>query len=557
VENALDAGATRILIELKKAGKVQIRITDNGIGMNRDDCLLAVERYATSKLLADEDLFNIRTLGFRGEALPSIASICRLTIESRDKDSEAGTQIRMAGGKIQGVTEIGAPVGTQVSVQDLFFNTPARRKFMKSDATELGHIADGVARTALAWPGVTFRIDHNGRTLKNWPATEPEARISDVLGGQTRGALHPVRGAAGGLSIAGYAASASVTRGTSQGIHLFVNHRFIRDRTIQHALMAGYGNRLMRGRFPVAVLFLTAPFEQVDVNVHPTKHEVRFADPRTLHQLVQTAVQQAIETAEKPKWAPAPPAPASVGEAPGCFTAAGTDPPETALPQPLPARPLEPLPEPAPPPPEQTQPPLWQEGRFSGLRVIGQFHDTYILCETPEKALVLIDQHAAHERIRYEALCREGQGRPGDIQRLLLPETVELGFEEAHVLQRLLEDLDRLGIEIAPFGGNTFVITAAPAMLSGRQMAPFILDIVEKTARLGIPSDTGNTFDEVRKLMACHSAIRANQRLTDREIQALLTQLDACEDPSHCPHGRPTWIRYELTEIEKLFRRIL
>jgi DNA mismatch repair protein MutL len=570
VENALDAGATRILIELKNAGKALIRITDNGTGMNRDDCLLAVERYATSKLLTDADLFDIRTLGFRGEALPSIAAVCRLTVESRDRDSETGTRILVAGGKVQGVSEIGAPVGTQVSVRDLFFNTPARRKFMKSDATELGHIADSVARIALAWPGVMFRIDHKGKTLKNWPATEPEARISDVLGGaQTRGALCPVRGASGALSIGGYAAAASVTRSTSQGIHLFVNHRFIRDRTIQHALVAGYGNRLMRGRFPVAVLFITAPFDQVDVNVHPTKHEVRFADPRCLHQLVRSSIQTAIEASERPKWAaPVRQMPADAAEVhdgldePGLMPPAQMQPPERQLPPQ--ARPMA-LEDPVGKPPKSPsslpqaheQASLWRESRFSGLRVIGQFRDTYILCETREKELILIDQHAAHERVRYETLCREGQNGPGDIQRMLIPETIELGFKEARVLQGLLSDLDRLGIEISPFGGNTFVITAAPALLAGKPVSPLILEIVEKTAQLDVVSGTEKALDQVRKLMACHSAIRANQRLADREIKTLLEQLDACQDPSHCPHGRPTWIRWELAEIEKSFRRIL
>jgi DNA mismatch repair protein MutL len=571
VENALDAGATRILIELKNAGKSLIRVADNGIGMNRDDSLLAVERYATSKLLTDADLFSIRTLGFRGEALPSIAAVSRLSVESRDKDSEAGARILVSGGRVQTVSEIGAPVGTQVSVQDLFFNTPARRKFMKSDATELGHIADGVARIALAWPGVMFRIDHNGKPLKNWPATEPEARISDVLGAQTRGALFPVRGASGALSIGGYAAGADVTRSTSQGIHLFVNHRFIRDRTIQHALVAGYGNRLMRGRFPVAALFITAPFEQVDVNVHPTKHEVRFADPRCLHHLVQTAIQTAVEASEKPKWTqPARQAPAVVAELPDGFENPGLTAPEETpaaagailpLPPTRPVAPGEPVPiapeRPSAPSQAHEQAPLWREGRFSGLRVIGQFRDTYILCESREKALILIDQHAAHERIRYEALCREGQDRPGESQRLLIPETVELGFDGARVLQGLLSDLDRLGIEIAPFGGNAFVITAAPSLLTGKPISPLILEIVEKTSQLGVSSGTDKTLDQLRKLMACHSAIRAKQRLADREIQALLEQLDHCEDPSHCPHGRPTWIRWELTEIEKSFRRIL
>jgi DNA mismatch repair protein MutL len=568
LENALDAGSTRILIELKNAGKSLIRVTDNGVGMNRDDALLSMERYATSKIYTDQDLFEIKTLGFRGEALPSIASVSRFTVESRDKDTEAGTRILMEGGKIQTVSEIGAPVGTQMSVQDLFFNTPARRKFLKSADTEMGHIADTVARIALAWPGVMFRLSHDGKTIKNWPVNEPTARVADVLGGNLRGSLFPISGAYTGLALGGWVASAQMARNTSRGIYLYVNHRFIRDRMIQHALIEGYRNRLMKGQFPVAVLFLTVPFDQVDVNVHPTKSEVRFADARVVHQLIRTTVSTAIEKAERPKWATNTAAATPVAEATSGFdpfpraamvpiTSTNSRSPEKAISPPCSEMPATP---PGPGElilPIETQASLWHKKQFADLRVIGQFHDTYIICESENRDLILIDQHAAHERIRYEHFRAKQTPERLNVQRLLIPETMELGFEEVNILTGLIETLDRLGLEIEHFGGNTYVVKSVPSLLSGRAVSPIIFNLVEKIAELGVNTAPEETLDEVHKLMACHHALRANQKLTDRQIQALLAQLDACDDPSHCPHGRPTWIRWELSEVEKAFRRIV
>jgi DNA mismatch repair protein MutL len=567
LENALDADSTRILIELKNAGKSLIRVTDNGVGMNRDDALLAMERYATSKIYTDQDLFKIKTLGFRGEALPSIASVSRFTVESRDKDAEAGTRIFIEGGKIQTVSEIGAPMGTQMSVQDLFFNIPARRKFMKSAETEMGHIADTVARIALAWPGVMFRLSHDGKIVKNWPATEPASRVADVLGGNLRGSLYPISGAYTGLALGGWVASARMARNTSRGIYLYVNHRFIRDRMIQHALMEGYRNRLMKNLYPVAVLFLTVPFDQVDVNVHPTKNEVRFSDGRAVHQLIRTAVSTAIEKAERPKWVVPAAASSSVAEIdPGfiSFPQTGMAPltfttelggPDKANLAPGSGIPVSPPARDASVRSSETQTPLWHKKHFADLRVIGQFHDTYIICESANRDLILIDQHAAHERIRYELLRSKQTAEQLNVQRLLIPETLELGFEEGRILAGLVDTLDHLGLEIEHFGGNTYVIKSIPSMLADREVAPIIFQLVEKIAEIGVGTGPEASLDAVHKLMACHHALRANQKLTDRQIHALLVQLDACDDASHCPHGRPTWIRWELSEVEKAFRR--
>ena len=565
LENALDAESTRILIELKQAGKSLLQVTDNGLGMHRDDALLSVERYATSKLFKDEDLFEIKTLGFRGEALPSIASVSRFCVESRDKLSEVGIRIQIEGGKIQNVTDIGAPIGTQVSVKDLFFNTPARRKFLKTANTEMGHITDTVAKIALAWPGVMFRLIHNGKIVKNWPAANPEERVADVVGGSVRGGLLPLDAEYSGMRVSGWAARADMARNTPRGIYIYVNHRYIRNRMIQHALMEGYANRLMKGQFPVAVLFLAVPFDQVDVNVHPSKHEVRFADSRAVHQLIRTATANAVAASGALKWTTPPITPKLGAEASRSLersignrfkpTAAGTAEPEPP-PEIREKAPVFHDDGPAQVPVSEQQPSLWPQKRFSDLRVIGQFQDTYILCESASRDLILIDQHAAHERIRYEQLSADKSQGTRAVQQLLIPETLELGYEETRILHALMEELARFGLEIAPFGGNTVVIKTVPAMLSGKQIAPLILEIAEKTADIGIDTGIEKALDQVRKLMACHSALKANRKLTDKEVKALLEQLDACDDPSHCPHGRPTWIQWELPGIEKSFRRI-
>ena len=267
VENAIDADSSRILVEIEQGGRKRIRVADNGHGMSRDDALLSLERYATSKILREPDLFSIRTLGFRGEALPSIASVSRFTLITRQADADVGTRIEMAGGRINKVSDVGAPAGTMITVAGLFYNTPARRKFLKSITTEMGHIADTIASMALCRPTVQFRLLHNTRSVKSWaPAADPADRVADVLGRGIRSDLYPVRQSTDDVQVSGWVAAARLSRSTSRGVYLFVNGRWVKDRVIQHALFAGYRGRLMKGRYPVAVLFLRLPFNQVDFN---------------------------------------------------------------------------------------------------------------------------------------------------------------------------------------------------------------------------------------------------------------------------------------------------
>ncbi|BBO89990.1 DNA mismatch repair endonuclease MutL [Desulfosarcina ovata] len=594
VENAIDAGSSRIMVEVENGGRKLIRVSDNGHGMGRDDALLCLERYATSKIAKDPDLFAISTLGFRGEALPSIAAVSRFTLITRTSDSDVGTRIEVAGGRINTVTDEGAPAGTMIGVANLFYNTPARRKFLKSIETEMGHIADTIASMALCRSSVQFRLSHNGRVVKSWaPAADPTDRVADVLGGAVKKALHPVAGGDAAAEVSGWVAEPRMSRSTARGIYLFVNGRWVKDRVLQHALFAGYAGRLMKGQYPVAVLFLRVPFDQVDVNVHPTKHEIRFARQKRVHDAVREAVAEALRQTDPTRWHPPqtaavsnPRTVATVADRPISYEkrpiprmpeASTEDRPFPAPAAPGPAtpaldstRPHQPVqtadgdnaeqsaasrPSPADPPARQA--PLWKRRFFSDLHLIGQYKGTYIICESGDDGLILIDQHAAHERIVFEQLKRQAAEQRPTAQRLLLPETIDLGFREAQILATLVPQLDRYGLEIEPFGGNTFVVKAMPTQLDSGKISTLVTQLVEKTAEIGVRADTDAIMDGCLMVMACHNAIRAHQRLSEVQIKAMLEQLDDCDNPSHCPHGRPIWIRWELKDLEKQFQRIV
>ena len=573
VENALDAEATRIIVEVEKGGQSLVRVSDNGVGMRHDDAILAIERYATSKISSDDDLFSIRTLGFRGEALPSIAAVSRFKLITRDHTVDTGTEISVDGGKIKNVAEIGAPEGTLISVRQLFYNTPARQKFLKTVGTEMSHIADIVARIALGHPQVQFRLIHNDKVVKSWPQVSQHLdRVVDVLGKDARPDLHPVEMNRNGVSISGWICSPRVTRRTSRGLYIFVNGRFVRDRSIQHGIFQGFAQRLVKGQFPIAAVFISVPFDQVDVNVHPTKNEVRFVNPHQVHEAVKSAIAQTLYEIDRLSWRPEnrPQRPeaqktSKVVESISSFKAVNRESSSTGQTQfssadinfrqtgTADAQQEAGIQQPADLSHRQ-QAVLWEDKGFSALRVVGQLHNLYIVCES-DGGLVIIDQHAAHERIYFEQLKQRGDQQPSPSQKLLVPETLELNFREAEILGQMLLDLKRFGLEIEPFGGNTFVIKAVPAILSGRELRPMICEMLEKTAAVGYAPGLENALDQCRMVMACHGAIRANQPLSEAQIKGLLHQLDECENPSRCPHGRPTWVRWDLATLEKLFKR--
>ncbi len=541
VENALDAGSTRVVVEVEKGGRSLIRVSDNGAGMGHDDALLSLERYATSKIYKDQDLFSINTLGFRGEALPSIAAVSRFNLTTRAASADSGTEIVVEGGKIKDVSEVGAPVGTMITVRQLFFNTPARRKFLKTMGTEMGHIADMVARIALGNPAVQLRLTHNDKIVKNWSAAaEKFDRAVDVLGNDLKTSLHAIDFQNEGTVISGWISSPRASRRTSRGIYIYVNGRFVRDRIIQHALFEGYSQRLVKGQFPVAAVFINVPYDAVDVNVHPTKNEVRFVRQRDVHEAVRRAVAQTLYEVDRPGWGNARSAGNEEFRQQGRVSEAakkefgirnaecGKEELESEIPNPQ---------------SKDSQTAIWQKKRFGDMRIIGQLHNTYIVCES-EEGLILIDQHAAHERILFELFSARSADQKQAVQRLLMPETIELGFREAGVLAKILPDLKELGLEIEPFGGNTFVVKAVPVLLAEREVKPLIIEIVEKIVEVGSAPGLAEVLDKCRMIMACHGAIRANQALSETQIKGLLSQLDGCRNPSHCPHGRPTWIHW-------------
>jgi len=451
----------------------------------------------------------------------------------------------------------------------------------------MGHIADTIASMALCRPAIQFRLVHNSRAVKSWaPAAAPVDRVADVLGSGVKKDLVPVDRETDDVRVGGWIAAARVNRSTARGIYLFVNGRWIKDRVVQHALFAGYSGRLMKGQYPVAVLFLKVPFDQVDVNVHPTKHEVRFIRQKSVHDTVRDTVAETLRQTDPTRRQ----APAAVSSLPAKRQNAVAEPRGEYRPPPLPeaegkpAVPDDSLPpppsvasgwksadrkpepqqtaserpaHPAPPPGQPIrQESLWTRPFFSDLTIIGQAKGTYIICES-DQGLLLIDQHAAHERIVFEQLRRQAAERKPASQRLLLPETVDLGFREAQILNKLAPELDRYGLEIEPFGGNTFVVKAVPTLLDGSEIPAMMTRLVEKTAEIGISVDMESILDGCLMVMACHNAVRAHQKLSQEQIKTMLEQLDACENPSHCPHGRPIWVQWTVKDLEKRFQRIV
>jgi len=573
VENAIDAGSKRITIEIEKGGRSLIRVSDNGMGMSRDDALLAIERFATSKIYDDSDIFSIGTLGFRGEALPSIASVSNFSVITKNKDSEAGTHIVIDGGVIKKVADAGAPVGTMITVKQLFYNTPARRKFLKSVNTEMGHIADTVSCIALGWPEIQFRLFHNGKAVKQWAdVSDSFDRVVDILGNVSKNDLHEIEFKEEDFEISGWTSDPSLSRSTSSKIYFFVNGRYIRDRLLQHALFEGYGGRLMKGRFPLAVIFIQVPFDRIDVNVHPTKHEVRFADQNKVYETIKQTVLKIWQKAEHPGRS------YSVAQEDALFQNVKNDISNSFLnerktpfestytsktsPQYKKERAI--------PPTQNTtsyekkktviqpevQTTLWESTFLGSLNIIGQFDGTYILCES-EEGLVIIDQHVAHERILLEQMKKRACAKESPAQKLLIPETIELGYKETPVLEKMIPDLNQLGLEIEPFGGNTFVVKSVPALLTEKEIKPLVIELVEKMESIGFTPELESAIDECLILMACHGAIRAHHRLSHKEMKHLVEQLDECDNPAHCPHGRPIWIKWSMTDLEKSFKRIV
>jgi DNA mismatch repair protein MutL len=547
VENALDAGAGRIRVEVRDGGRGWIAVSDDGSGMSPEDARTALLRHATSKLRCAEDLSAIATYGFRGEALPAIASVSTLRLLTRTHAAAEGFELRVRSGVLESARPAGAPAGTRVEVADLFASVPARRKFLKSATTEWGHVSDWLSRAALALPEVHFDLARDDRRGLSWPAAAPLDRLAAVLGEQDAAALVPLDHSEGALHLHGFTSRPDAHRATAAGIQVFVHRRPVRDRVVQHALQDLYRELLPRGRHPFAVLFLELPPGAVDVNVHPAKWEVRFADPRGVHSLVRHAVQAALArrtwlgaTQTQAPPAPAPPRPAS---APATSAPAARD-WIFASPAPRAAEPAGAEPAPL---------------RFGDCSLIGQLQATYLLLEGKDE-LLLVDQHAAHERVLYErlrtSLLAHGIARQG----LLAPLVVELAPAACAALQEQEALALSLGFELEPFGDGAVALRAVPALLGERDPAALLRTLADELAASpslspGAALRALAPVDRLLATLACHAARRQGDALDPREQRALLDALDAIPWAPTCPHGRPVAVPIARAEIERRFAR--
>ncbi|MBC7225966.1 MAG: DNA mismatch repair endonuclease MutL [Thermoflexales bacterium] len=546
VENSIDAGAREIRIEVADGGKRMMRVADDGCGIPAAEVELAFQRHATSKLASAEDLNRIATLGFRGEALASIAAVSRVICATRAAEEETGTLIRLEGGEVVSRRPIGRPPGTTVTVEDIFYNVPARRKFLRSSATERRHIDAWITRYAMAYPTLRFALVHDGREVFRSPGT---GRMRDVLvavyGVEVGSALleiPPEEGAT--VRVEGFVSPPYFHRADRGEITLFVNGRWVQDARLTYAVIQAYHTLIPTGRYPLAVVMVTLPPEDVDVNVHPAKAEVRFRDGDGVFRAVQRAVRQAVtEEAGVPRMqaisGPAPPA----------------HPPELRFPEAPRGEPVRPTPMP------MLVPPVAPAARLPVLRVIGQVAATYIIAEGPD-GLYLIDQHAAHERVLYERMMAQRSGGI-PVQSLLEPVAVDLPPEWAGLVEAHQETLHRLGVEVEPFGGNTFLIRALPVALTSAHPRDVLTEVAQGLAEEGGEArrqqNGGAAEEEIERAIirrVCkQGAIKAGQVLSREEMEELLRALERCENPRTCPHGRPTMIHISTAQLAREFQR--
>jgi DNA mismatch repair protein MutL len=598
VENALDAGSRRVDVQVRRGGKQALRVVDDGCGMTAAELELALQRHATSKLRTLEDLGAISTLGFRGEALPSVASVSRLSVTSRPADEVVGLRCEATPGAPPVLREVGSPAGTAVEVSDLFFNVPARLKFLKTDRTESAHVAETVLQLALAYPSIHVTLTEDGRRSLDLPRHGSLLeRVRAALGRRGSGALHPVAFQQAGLQVDGVIGAPESAVASAKNVYLLVNGRAVRDRLLLRMLAGGYGELLERGRYPVAVLHLRLPDAVVDVNVHPQKLEVRFADPQRVASLVRRAVSEGIASAPWSEAAgvgagrassaartyPLRSAPRSaprVGDAaagadgsgpgsgprgvPGRVSVHPGALAERWAPYGVPPQRQEGAEGPAmsratrggeqratagseaaaPPPP----------GSLRHHRYLGQFLRTYLLFEG-DGELVLLDQHAAHERVTYGRLREALAQGAVKMQRLLFPAQLRLTPAEAAVLDERGEVLGRCGLDVEPLGGQTAVVRGVPALLADGDPERMVRDVLHELMEGPAAASVERALELAVATMACHASVRAGQWLGEAEVAALLEALEGVERSGHCPHGRPVVVRLGEAEIRRRFRR--
>ncbi|EKD41299.1 MAG: hypothetical protein ACD_73C00773G0006 [uncultured bacterium] len=562
VENALDAQATRIEVDLEDGGKKSIRVHDNGVGIHPDELRLAISRHATSKIAEVDDLDNIGSFGFRGEALASIASVSKLSLKSKRRDLAASArQIIVEGGNIIDESETSHPEGTTVQIKYLFYNTPARLKFLKTSETEISHVLDYLTNAALANPHVAFRVNHNGNKVL---FTEGRNNLTELVAllfdKDLASNCFTVSKVQGDLMVSGLVANPEVNRSQSRDIHLFVNGRPVKDKMLIHAAVEAYRDLLMRGRYPFVVLFINLPGTMVDVNVHPAKTEVRFLNSQIIHRLVIETIREKLITSP---WIQKP-APAQMQAETDCrepkfnlSLSQNSSPPAIINNNDVISHLKAQIDETAVVPPVKGYQTSGRKIPYRDLKIIGQFLATYIVCEGVDK-MVLIDQHAAHERIGFEKLLLKYEQGGIPAQELLVPHNFDLKPSETEILKQLVGDLKPLGYDIEHFGGHTFVVRSEPVLLMGKvNVRDLMVDLIGDAIEKGCLTSIFDHLHHVLATMACHAAIRANHRLDISEMQALLNELDEYQLTSFCPHGRPAAVEVDKYEMERWFKRIV
>lgn len=586
VENSIDAGATRIQIDIEAGGKSLIKVTDNGLGMSGEDAPLAFSRHATSKIAHPDDLEVIQTLGFRGEALPSIASVAKVRLSTASDENQGGTLISVEGGTMAPVKDIACPRGTTLEVAQLFYNTPARKKFLKGDSTEFSHISQVVTQQALANPQIQFNLKHNGREIiSTLPTDQLLYRIAELFGADLAKELVTVKRESGSYKLQGYISSPIYTRSNRSAQFCFINQRFIRDKVILHATQQGYSHLLPKGRHPVIFLDLSMDPKLLDVNVHPSKAEVRFAFQQEVHQLVSEEVRNALSRNEKASLTAAQEeaqshvAESEVGYAsyssPKGQQVHAFQPPSRSdanvYSAPRHQQPLSNAMETLYKPHEESshrtaahgeQKPIYYDQKpvpvssliFSEFEALGQLDNSFIVLQG-KKGMVIIDQHVAHERILYERFRNAAKNKKIEVQQLLFPIAVEFSPGESELLNLHLEKLAAWGLELEAFGKNEFLLRSVPAILKNNDHEHILRDIVELLPRQGESQVLHEKYEDILIMMSCRNAIKVNHPMGPDQIAKLISDLEQTEMPFTCPHGRPIALFYDIEDLLRKFLR--
>jgi DNA mismatch repair protein MutL len=561
VENAIDAGARRLQIHIELGGKKQVRVEDDGEGMTPEDARLSIERHATSKITRADDLAAIRTLGFRGEALPSIASVSHFVLRTRARGERSGTELRVDGGAVSSVVEVGAPEGTAIEVNDVFYNLPARRKFLKSDSAESAQVSRVVTQLALAYHDVGFTLTSAGRTvLQCPPAGSMRDRLFQIYGDRTD--LTEVRKDAGGLRLTGFVAALAEQGPTRGPQHVFINRRIVKDRTIAHAIIDAYSVASIKERSPEVHLFIEMPPDAVDVNVHPTKAEVRFRDQSLVHEVVRRALMDALGGSAAPQLQLRPdvvdPALPVASSLPGVL--AGGIYPNRWLPASLPTASTGLSGHGGSAGPGAMADPNRESvaGRTTAIRPLiplGQFRDTFIVA-VDDEGIAIIDQHVAHERVLFERVMEKLTAGTLESQRLLIPMVMDVSPSAHQALVARAQELARLGFDLEPFGEATIKVSAVPALLRIEDCSRALLALAEDLEGLDRGAHVQEALQRIAATTACHAAVKANYPLTYEKMTHILDELGATAYSQICPHGRPVMLRLTRREIEKNFERI-